>query len=106
MIRLLTIEDEKALVLARRVLDVDEKGAGLRGQSGGAGPGRAWDEDVLRRRARLADGVDDDLHRVDPVGDGVQVVRLVHDAELDFGELIGDEVGIGRIHTMIFSLSA
>ena len=87
MIRLLTIKDEKALVLACRVLDVDQEGAGFRRERRRAGPGRAWDEDVLRRCAGLADGVHDYLHGVDPVGDGVEVVRLVHDTE--YNALVG-----------------
>ena len=76
----LTIEDQLAGV-AEGVGDLDEEWASLSGEGLSRRPAGAGEkEEVLR--ARLADGVHDELHGVDPGRDVGNIVRLVHDTAM------------------------
>lgn len=61
---------------------IQEIRAGLGGKSLSAGPGGTGHQDDILRSPSCANGVDGQLHRLGPLRDGGQVVRLIHDTEL------------------------
>ena len=77
----LTVKD-KLVGSAKGVSDLDKEGTSLSREGLSGSPAATGEEEVVLSTS-LADGVDGTLDGVDPGGDRVEIVGLVHDAEDD-----------------------